>query len=58
MACDSKKAAKQSKGASIQILPIIAAVVAVAAVALTVAVMRPGRVQDWWIRQQERIMVR
>ena len=57
VACDSKEAAKQSKGASKEILPIAAVVVAVLAIALTVAVHRPGAVQNWWNRQQARIVV-
>ena len=58
VACDSEKAAQQSKSASKLILPIAAGVVVVGAVALRVAVSRPGRVQNWWNRNEDRIMVR
>ena len=58
MACDSEEAAKHSKSASKEILPIAIAVVVVVAIVAAVAVKVPGRVQNWYNRNEERIMVR
>ena len=58
VACDSEEAAKHSQSASKEILPLAAVVAVVGAVALRVAVSRPGRVQDWWNRNEETIVVR
>jgi len=56
VACDSKEAEKQSRSASKDIVPIVIVVLVVIALLLTVAVNRPGRLQNWWNSFEERIM--
>ena len=58
MACDSEEAAKQSRSASKEILPIVVGVVVAVAIVAMVAVSIPGAAQNWYNRNVERIMVR
>ena len=56
--CDSEEAAKSSNSPSVAVLPIVVGSLFLLAFIFTIAVNRPGKVQDWWNRLEERLMVR
>ena len=57
VACDSDEATKQSEDAGNMVLPIVIGYLIVVGIVLVVAVNRPGPLQRWWNRTEERIMV-
>ena len=55
VACDSEKAKKDAKSASKEVMPIVIGIVATMALGFTIAVNREGRLNDWWMANEERI---
>ena len=58
MACDSEEAAKHSKSASKEVLPIVAIVVVVLAIVVAIGFRTSDALQRVYSRNEERIMVR